>query len=119
MADLKVTRGRGMSEKQRQQHDEFHRLFAEWLTSRARHMSPQSNAWRDDESQKCLDCEEELARLITTFPAVYPWMIFSKFEVLEYYLGIEGGTSWRDNRELVMLAGIKADLLRFEPSENN
>jgi hypothetical protein len=35
---------------------------------------------------------------------------------LEYYLsGAGDGTGWRDNREIVMLAGIKADLLRFEP----
>jgi hypothetical protein len=26
-------------------------------------------------------------------------------------------TNWTDNREVVMLAGIKADLLRFEPGE--
>jgi hypothetical protein len=36
-------------------------------------------------------------------------------EVLEHYLGASDGTAWSDNREVVMLAGIKADLLRFEP----
>ena len=107
-----------MNEKERQEHVKFDQLYAEWLTSRAQHMSPDSNTWGDDEAQNCLDREEELARLITTYPAVYPWMIFSKFEVLEHYLGTENGTSWRDNRELVMLAGIKADLLRFEPSSD-
>jgi hypothetical protein len=60
---------------------------------------------------------DELARLITTTPAVYPWMILQKIEVLEHYLGVEGGTNFRDNREIVMLAGIKADLLRFEPHD--
>jgi hypothetical protein len=63
------------------------------------------------------DREEELARMITTTPAIYPWMIFNKLEVLEHYLGVNEGTNWIDNRELVMLAGIKADLLRFEPRE--
>jgi hypothetical protein len=56
-----------------------------------------------------------LARLITTTPAVLPWMILRKIEVLEYYLGASDGTAWNDNREVVMLAGIKADLLRFDP----
>lgn len=35
--------------------------------------------------------------------------------MLEYQLGAAEGTAWNDNREVVMLAGIKADLLRFEP----
>jgi hypothetical protein len=55
--------------------------------------------------------------MITTTPAICPWMIFNKLEVLEHYLGADGGTNWVDNRELVMLAGIKADLFRFEPRE--
>jgi hypothetical protein len=62
--------------------------------------------------------EDELARLITTTPAVYPWMILKKLEVLECYLGgFEGSTNFVDNREVVMLAGIKADLLRFVPHD--
>ncbi len=40
-------------------------------------------------------------------------MVLPKLEVLEHYLGADGGTSYIDNREVVMLAGIKADLLRF------
>ena len=114
-----VSRCAGWSptEKQRQEHAKFDQLYAEWLTSRAGHICPDSNTWGDDEAQRCLDREEELARLITTAPAVFPWMVFQKFEVLEHYLGSEHGTGWRDNRELVMLAGIKADLLRFELTE--
>ena len=45
-------------------------------------------------------------------------MIMRKLEVLEHYLGFsDDGTSRIDNREVVMLAGVKADLLRFEPQE--
>jgi hypothetical protein len=52
-----------------------------------------------------------LARLVTTTPAELPSRIFQKIEVLEHYLGADGeGTNWTDNRELVMLAGIKVDL---------
>jgi hypothetical protein len=56
------------------------------------------------------------ARLITTTPSVYPWMISMKIEVLEHYLG---GAQFVDNREFVMLAGIKADLLKFELGDPN
>jgi hypothetical protein len=41
----------------------------------------------------------------------------SEIGSLEYYLAHEGGTSWKDNREVVMLGGIKADLLRFDPTD--
>jgi len=67
--------------------------------------------------QAQLERRDELARLITTTPAVFPWMIMWKLEVLEHYLGWADGTNWTDNREVVMLAGIKADLLRFEQGE--
>ena len=54
--------------------------------------------------------------MITTTPSVLAWMIFQKVEVLEYYLThTDGGTAWNDNREFVMLAGIKADLHIFPP----
>jgi hypothetical protein len=65
------------------------------------------------------DREIELARLITTTPAVFPWMIMCKIEVLEHYLGASDGAVWADKCEVVMLAGIKADLLRFEPKADN
>jgi hypothetical protein len=101
--------------KLRNQWDE---LYAEWLINRGQAQSSVSDDWADDRSREHSDRENELARLITTTPAVYPWMIMFKLEVLEHYLGFpDDGTSWIDNREVVMLAGIKADLLRFEPQE--
>lgn len=86
--------------------------FAEWLQSRATTLLPTPND--DDLSEAHGEREDDLARLITTTPAVSPWQVFVKFEVLEHYLCGEGGTNWTDNREIVMLAGIKADLLRFK-----
>ena len=35
-----------MSEKERHEHLKLDQLYAEWLTSRARHMSPDSNSWK-------------------------------------------------------------------------
>jgi len=104
-------------ERKRQQRDKWDQLFAEWLTNRAGGAAPENDIG-DEEQRAHFGREAELARLITTTPAVYPWMILDKLEVLEHYLGADGGTAWSDNRELVMLAGIKADLLRFEPRED-
>jgi hypothetical protein len=92
----------------------FEALFAEWLNNRAMGISPPDGDLSDGEGEKLQARENELARLITTTPSVYPWMISMKIEVLEHYLSLLGGTLFIDNRELVMLAGIKADLLKFE-----
>jgi hypothetical protein len=42
----------------------------------------------------------------------------AEIEVLEYYILAGGsGSSWTDQREIVMLAGIKADLLRLSAGD--
>jgi len=111
---------REMEEKTRRQRDAWDRLFAEWLTNRAQYMTPGRFMTADQDENAHCERKDELARLITTTPATFPWMILRKIEVLEYYLGGEGdGTGWNDNREIVMLAGIKADLLRFEPGSED
>jgi hypothetical protein len=90
--------------------------FAEWLSLRAIDHDP-SNPGDDTKDCARMDRQTELARLITTTPAVLGWQIFQKLEVLECYLCANGeGTEWSDQRELVMLAGIKADLIRFDLS---
>ncbi|MEH3145197.1 MAG: hypothetical protein PGN34_07570 [Methylobacterium frigidaeris] len=89
--------------------DAFEALYAEWLRNRADSIAGFGGS---DIPRAHSDREDELARLITTTPAPLPWMIFQKLRVLEHYLA-EDGTNWTDNRELVMLAGIQADLLRF------
>lgn len=105
---------REAEEKLRQQRVAWDNLFAEWLTNRAQYMGDEID-WSQQDENSHGDRMDELARLITTTPAVLPWMILCKIEVLEHYLAVDGGTGWNDNREIVMLAGIKADLLRFEP----
>ena len=102
-------------ERLQQKRHEWELLFAEWLNNRGKVATGDSQS--DEEMQAELERRDELARLITTTPAVFPWMIMHKLEVLEHYLGWADGTNWTDNREVAMLAGIKADLLPFEPGE--
>ena len=99
------------------QRDKFRAYVAEWLELRAQASSPAHDDTEDAVADVRLGRQDELARLITTTPAVLPWMIFQKWEVLEHCLGDPDGSEWPDNRQVVMLAGIKADLLRFPPTE--
>jgi hypothetical protein len=92
-------------------HDAFMTMFANWLKLRADIASPRQDR-TDDEAEADTIRDEELARRITTTPVTMPYEVWHKFEVLEHYLTYYGeSTSWSDNREVVMLAGIKADLL--------
>lgn len=98
----------------------FSALFSEWLRNRAAVDNPaEADLFEnDDYALKHGDRETELAFLVTTTPAPLAWMIWQKFEVLEHYLCGNGeGTSWTGSRELVMLASIKADLIRFKIEE--
>jgi hypothetical protein len=107
-------------ERTDRQRAAWDKLFAEWLTNRATYIDPNVTFENDiDRELAHADRESELARLITTTPAVFPWMIMCKIEVLEHYLGASDGAVWADKCEVVMLAGIKADLLRFEPKADN
>ncbi len=94
----------------------FEALFSEWLRTRAEHGNPAERDRFEDEDYgvRNMDQEAELARRITTTPSPLAWMVWDKLEVLEHYLSCGGdGTNWTDTRELVVLAGIKADLIRF------
>ena len=103
--------------RQDAQRDIFRTYLAEWHTLRGRMIDPRFEDDGDEAATARSDRSDELARLITTTPAALAWMIFEKLEVLEHYLGDPDVSGWTDNREIVMLAGIKADLMRFEPKE--
>lgn len=95
------------------QHGTFIKLFVEWLHAlAAEERLPHA---KEEELHKANGKRvHELAMLVTTTPAPLPWMVWRKFQILECYMNYNGdGTAWRDNREIVMLAGIKADLARF------
>lgn len=88
----------------------FDKLFSEWLTSRAILASGGDDTTLD----RAIFREGDLARLITTTPVPYAAGVFHKLEVLRHYL-IE--TTYTDNRPIVLLAGIEADLRRLEISD--
>ena len=94
--------------------DKFERLFAEWLSARTKPTFP-DRLETEDEANARLDRQDELSRTITTTPSPIGRLVLQKIEILEHCLYGEGeGTLHSDNREIVMLAGIKADLLQFD-----
>lgn len=93
-------------------------IYAEWLRCRWEAADPNNIEEAEEACSKRRDREDELALLIATTPAELPWMLFWKFEVLERALCYDGdGCHWTDSREIRMLAGIKADLMKFEMKE--
>lgn len=103
----KVKRDREAHQQRRR--DELDALFAEWLERRAR----SERGIEDDEEANANVTEiDRLALRITSEHSVDNHMIWRKFEVLEHAICANGdGTEWTDNREIMMLAGIKADLI--------
>ena len=89
--------------------DAFMALYSEWLKLRAVDIDPTCPG---DDAVDFPRGEriDELARLICATPAVLPWMILIKIEVLELEFA-EHGTNATDCREVAMLGGIKADLV--------
>jgi hypothetical protein len=63
---------------ERKKRDRFDAIFAEWLRNRARYMSEEVTC---NEEEELSESELQLAREITTTPAVYGWMILRKLEV--------------------------------------
>lgn len=90
--------------------DHFQRIYCQWLKARANYMEP----GQDDETcGKRGNAADEAARQLIAAPAVMSEHIWRKWEVLDFYLHGEGDTAWTDNRTIVALASIKADLMRF------
>lgn len=100
--------------ERRAERDRQDKLYGEWLAVRAEQQSGKHDACDDpDAIYNALSAREyELARTIATTPAVYPWMVLRKFEVLTRYL-VDGGGEWTDKREVMLLGGIHADVLRM------
>ena len=60
----------------------------------------------------------ELGLRIAATPAPLPWIVWDKFEVLDHYMCDAGeGGNWTHHPELLMVASIKADLMRFTIGE--
>ena len=87
---------------------QFEATFNEWLRLRATDLDS------EEAEEARYDRENECADLVLTTPAVYDWMIFQKFEVIEHYLAKHGEVcSGMELMAAQALASIKIDLLRF------
>lgn len=103
-----------MKEKLDRERDKFDALYSEWLSLQSEKYDPVLTRGEKDEIADARSKRmDELARTLCTMPAHVGYQIMLKISILEHFTGEEGGTAWTDNREIVMLAGIKADLLRF------
>jgi len=86
--------------------DKFGELFSQWLENR---VVLNRGELSKDLLGHAIEHDIELAMRINTISSVVPWMIFKKLEVLEHYMD---ESNYTDHRPVVLLAGIKADLLR-------
>jgi hypothetical protein len=109
----KITAAREERERLAQlaKREHFDRLYARWLEARA-----SLAALHDDDSDEVMDARQhaldEAARQFLAVPAFLDWMIWKKWEVLEFDLNEDflAGKAF-DHRTVEALASIKADLM--------
>ena len=89
----------------------FYSLYANWHGAVA--MQHEPDLVGDAEVAQAAHTTDEAARLLMITPATQPWMIWWKWEVLEFYMSDGGECGWTDERQWAFLACIKADLMRF------
>ena len=97
----------------RPERDRFDRLYANWLRARTAHMDPDLDL-ADVAMDSRQDDADEAGRQLLIAPALYDWMVWEKWEVLDFYLdndAVAGKAT--DNRTVVALACIKADIMRL------
>jgi hypothetical protein len=82
---------------------EFGKLKAEWLKVLARLQVEQLD---DETASELMEREGELVRALAVLPGTQRWMTADKLEMLHHYLVEE---RCNDGREIVILAGIRAD----------
>jgi hypothetical protein len=92
--------------------DHFDRLYARWLEARASLEAPGDDS--DEAMSAKQDALDEAARQFLIVPASLDWMIWKKWEVLEFDLteDVLAGKA-ADNRTIAALGCLKADILRF------
>ena len=87
---------------------QFDAAYNEWLQVRIDECATET----DEDLGALSDREWELAHLILTTPVVYDWMIFRKFEVIDYCITKHGEANRGELMALTALDSIKADILR-------
>jgi len=103
----------GPTPAQLAQRARFERLYVDWHTARATINNP--DLPDDDVSASARARKlDEAERALLTIPSPIPWGVWAKWEVLDQIMTneAESGTN-TDNRVIVAVAAIKADVLRF------
>ena len=92
---------------------EFEILYANWHRTRADIYDP--TLPEDDKSASIrTNAYDAAERELLTTPSPLPWCVWQKWEVLDRYVTDEAyDAQFTDNRVMVALSAIKADILRF------
>jgi hypothetical protein len=99
--------------------DHFDRLYFRWLEARASLANPAGDD-SDNVMDGKQDAVDEAGRQLLTAPAFLNWMVWRKWQVLEFCLNQDVMDGKHiDNRTVVALASIKADLVRFGIAEGS
>ena len=103
----------GPTPEQLAQRARFERLYGDWHTARAATSNP--DLPEDDVSANARARKlDEAERALLTTPAPLPWGVWMKWEVLDQIMTNEAESGANtDNRVILAVAAIKADVLRF------
>ena len=92
----------------------FQERLAQWLELRGQLARFNLTEPKDDDDERHDELTQRLedaARLAITTHVPLPWMVWQKIQILEDALHGTGECEWTDNRQVWMLASIKADLM--------
>ena len=103
----------GPTPEQLDRRARFERLYCDWHAARATIDNP--DLPEDDVSGNARARKlNEAERALLTTPAPLPWGVWMKWEVLDQIMTNEAWSGMNtDNRGIVAVAAIKADILRF------
>lgn len=91
----------------------FENLYFKWLEARAAEFDPRGDESDDAMAAKGAASDDAGRQLLVT-PAFLDWMIWKKWEVLDYYLDEDALAGTHVDKRTVMALGcIKADLMHF------
>jgi hypothetical protein len=90
---------------------DFQDAYGGWLEARGR-INADHQTMTDEEVDALGDKEAECLRALWSRPADLAHQVFMKLEALEYYFD---NSDWNNQRDMRMLASIKADLRELLP----
>jgi hypothetical protein len=94
-------------------HELFGRAYARWLRARAALDDPDADG-SEESGEARFNAAEETARALLVTPALYDEELFQKWEVLEKFVSDDALSGPAlDNRALMALGCVKADLMRL------